>query len=455
MHYRNYTVTLSEPDGTGYPLLAEAEGDAPVSCVLQPPGAELQAVAARLNRPQRNANTLRDGGSALFRWLLPPTVRAHLGLAWASAERAGHGLRLRLTISPPEFAAWPWELLHDPVRNHTFAVSLATPLVRYLPSGRDLADPVRTDSPLDLLLVLPAAPDLDLTAERRHLHEVAGALGHSLQVRILEGIVTRADFADALLMGEYEIVHFGGHAAWARGMGYLALNRPDGEEDWLDGEGLARLVSGFRSLRLLVLNACNTGQGVAGDSDDGRGLQGLAPQLVTAGVPAVVAMQHAIGDAAAATFAREFYKRLLAGEEEGRVDIALAHARTMLAVLHSDGSWVAPVLYTSTSDGVILTPRGAALAAFDPVSRRERLAALAASLQKSAGYDEDWVLAEPGQLAEWQARLEVAASAYREHLDTGISEVHDAAAAGLMHIEERLAALERAFARESSQTNQG
>ncbi len=80
------------------------------------------------------------------------------------------------------------------------------------------------------------------------------------------------------------------------GRGLLGLNEPDGGADWLDGGALARLVVNYRSIRLAVLNACDSGQ-----TDDGRAFVGLAPQLVAAGIPAVVAMQFPITDKAAAT----------------------------------------------------------------------------------------------------------------------------------------------------------
>ena len=80
---------------------------------------------------------------------------------------------------------------------------------------------------------------------------------------------------------------------------------------------------------MIVLNVCGTTRG-----DDGRAFQGLAPQLVRSGVPAVVTMQFPITDEAAATFAQEFYKRLCVGEDAGQVDVAVAYGRGMLAALH-------------------------------------------------------------------------------------------------------------------------
>ena len=133
------------------------------------------------------------------------------------------------------------------------------------------------------------------------------------------------------------------------GRGYVALNLRDGRPDWIHSGTLAQLALSHKPIKLVVLNACGTTRG-----DDGRAFQGLAPQMVRSGVPAVVTMQFPITDEAAATFAQEFYKRLCAGEDAGQVDVAVTYARGMLAALHAgDHSWAAPVLYTHAADGVI------------------------------------------------------------------------------------------------------
>ena len=207
-------------------------------------------------------------------------------------------MRIRLVIDAPEITAWPWELLHDPERNYTSATSPATLLVRYFDQADRFGSLAEqgTELPIELLLVLPATPDLDLAQEKRSVEQIAGATDGAMRVRILDGAVTRADLADALLMGNYQIVHFGGHGGFIQGRGYLALSSR-GAPEWIDGDALARLAVNYRSIKLALLNACESGQ-----TDDGRAFAGLAPQLVRYGVPAVVAMQFAVTDKAAATF---------------------------------------------------------------------------------------------------------------------------------------------------------
>jgi hypothetical protein len=352
---------------------------------------------------------------------------------------------LRLSIDAPELAAWPWELLRDSERDTVFAASVSTPVLRYYDQSDRFGalTELGAELPIELLLILPHTGDLDLAQERRNVEEVAGATEGALRVRTLDGMVTRSDLADALLLGNYQCLHFGGHGGFIEGKGYLGLNEPDGGPDWLDGDALARLAGNYRSIRLVVLNGCDTGQ-----TDDGRAFAGLAPQVVRSGVPAVVAMQFPITDRAAATFAREFYKRLCAGAEAGQVDVAVAYARSMLAVLHPDDrSWAAPVLFTHAADGVIFTvpPRVRAGGALDPLAQRERLVALTASLEASMKSEDDWKLASRSELMRWRQMSEQAGEAYRAHLGHPRIEVRQAAEQGLRLIEKRVAALDAAL----------
>jgi hypothetical protein len=96
-------------------------------------------------------------------------------------------------------------------------------------------------------------------------------------------------------------------------------------------------------MRLVVLNSCAGAAAVDGDP-----FSGISTKLVALGLPAVVAMQYVVGDAAAVTFGAALYRSLIAGERD--VENAVADAR--LAVLSEgyDMDWVAPVLFTHSGD---------------------------------------------------------------------------------------------------------
>ncbi len=449
MLYNDFTVTIAERTEAGYPVFAVAQGLGRVTAILPPPDSELKALLARVaSSPPAGDDgaVLREAGRALFRWLGQGPVEGHLRIAWDRAGQMGRGLRLRLSIDPPEISAWPWELLWDPQRDHWFATSTLTPLVRFLDQADRFGGLVdqQAEWPLKLLLVLPYSAELDLALEHRLIEEALAPLRGALHLHVLEGIVTRAHLADALLLSGCDIVHFAGHGGFVDGKGYIVLNQPDGSPDWVDDETLARLTLNHCHLKLVVLNTCSGGR-----VDDARAFGGLTPALLRRGLPAVIAMQYPLSDQMGAAFAREFYRRLCLGENAGRVDVAVTHARNMLAICYpGQRGFAAPVLYTHTPDSVIfsLAPRPILAAADDSGSELSPCARLVASLESSTAWDEDWALADRTALERWRERLEQAQQMYQAHLSDPTPEARQAAGRGLALIQRRLAALDAALA---------
>lgn len=89
-------------------------------------------------------------------------------------------------------------------------------------------------------------------------------------------------------------LHFAGHASGTR-----LLLEGEGEPVAARIEGLATLLGELESLALVVLNGCGTlTQG---------------ERLVQAGIPAVIATEHAVEDAQAQRFAADFYRSMAGG----------------------------------------------------------------------------------------------------------------------------------------------
>jgi hypothetical protein len=447
VQYNDFAITVAPGQTAGYPVAATAQGLGRVTAMLPPadPG-----LATLLNRalycapgdPGTQDGAAIAAGAALFNWLMAEPLETQLRLAWDRAERLGQGLRMRLSIDPPEIAALPWEMLYDPRRDHFFATEVATPLMRFLDQTGFFGGLAEQEAelPLRILLVLPNAPDLDLAGERAVIEEALQPLGAAVDLHVLEGVITRTDISDALIALPYDIVHMTGHAGFSDGQSYVGLNRPDGSPDWVDARTIARLVAHHRTVKLAVLNACSTGQ-----VDEAAAFRGLAPQLVRAGVPAVAAMQYPLTDAAALTFAREFYHQLCTGDNAGQVDVAIAHARNMLAVMHPNAcSFSAPVLYTHASDGVIYSlPHAPAAAALDAPGENAKLAMFMSSLQSSLAFTDDWALASPADIVAWRDALHWIERAYTTHLDSARPADQQAARQGLALIQARLASLEK------------
>ena len=118
------------------------------------------------------------------------------------------------------------------------------------------------------------------------------------------------------------------------------------ESGWarpVTGDELAVILQDFSSLRLAVLNACEGARSSRHDP-----FSGVAGALIQRDVPAVIAMQSAISDDSAITFAASFYETLAAG---AAVDASLAAARlSMFARRTEDTEWGKPVLLMRVAD---------------------------------------------------------------------------------------------------------
>jgi len=151
---------------------------------------------------------------------------------------------------------------------------------------------------------------------------------------------TPARLQRRLAEGRLDVLHFIGHGAFdpESHEGSVLMEDAAGRPRPLAFESFRQIVC-RRGLRLVFLNACETGRG--GRSDWNRG---VAPALVAAGLPAVVANQYSVLDQAATAFAADFYAQLARGKA-----LADAAREARLAVGREHGTsgldWAVPVLF--------------------------------------------------------------------------------------------------------------
>lgn len=128
----------------------------------------------------------------------------------------------------------------------------------------------------------------------------------------------------------------------------LLLEEEDGLARPMGAEGLA-VLSGDSGISLAVLNAYETGARASGP------FAGIAPALVRAGLPAVVAMQAPMPDASATRFSRTLYAALADGLS---LDAAVTEGRKAVALYAGmdQPDWAIPVLYLRAPDGILWTP---------------------------------------------------------------------------------------------------
>jgi hypothetical protein len=316
-------------------------GEARQPITLPWPRAETTTRSAQLGEPAAGGGQLAATafGSALFASLFTDAARSRYDATRALAARDRQGVRVRLRVHDPALAALPWELLYDPERGEFLALSQSSPVVRGVAQRQPQA-PFAVDGPLRIL-ALAASPaalrSLDIAAERARLEQAVALTDGAVELVWVAGATWR-DLQDSLLRGPWHIFHFIGHGYFDDIDDDFALVLADAQNQaqLLGSAAVARLVADHPSLRLVVLNACQGAQA-------GASYVSLAQLLAERGVPAVLAMQYPIGEAAALEFARTFYTALALRRP---VDVATSEARKAMSVAASaTWEWATPVLF--------------------------------------------------------------------------------------------------------------
>jgi len=331
---------------------ASAEFDVPFSEL------ELENFVLRMGRPRSGVRrvdssemeAVKQCGERLFRAVFTDDVYASFLRSRDTALEEEKGLRVRLRIDVPEFHDYPWEFLYNAHLNQFLALSKDTPVVRYLELPYPV-QPLTVQPPLKILVMISSPegfPKLNVEEEWRRLsNALAPLLRRGLVTLERLKSPTLSALQQHLRRGEYHIFHFVGHGKFSEHKqdGMLLLEEENGHGRPVSGQYLGTVLHDHRSLRLVVLNAC---EGARTSQEDPYA--GVAQTLVLQGIPAVIAMQFEIVETAAITFAQEFYGAVADGFP---VDAAVSEARKAIFATGNDVEWGTPVLYMRTPQGVI------------------------------------------------------------------------------------------------------
>jgi len=300
-----------------------------------------------------SADPAADGQRLFDALVADPALRS----AWAETRGQAPQRRIRLRIDPSaaELHALPWELLQEGPA--MLSAQAHTPFSRYLPIALPWGGPVE-QRPIRLLVVISdpsdiqakfGLPSADVEHERSTLASAFQTVDPDhLHVNFLEPPATLERLEQELQEngnGGYHIIHYLGHGAFSqkRGQAVLYMQDAEGNTCLVFDDQLAQLLArqGVRP-RLVFLAACQSATRATGDA-----FIGLAPKLVSVGVPAVVAMQDLVTVESALTFSSRFYQRLLA---HGHVDQAVNEARSALLTAGRPDAGV-PVLFQRLKSG--------------------------------------------------------------------------------------------------------
>lgn len=222
-------------------------------------------------------------------------------------------------------------------------------------------------------MLSPEGSGLSIDHEWNNLRLAVGQLGDAIRLERLDGRITSARLLEKLRTRPWDVLHYVGHGEVGNeGTVRIRLNADSGGDSdyWMDAEPFSTLFSEHPP-RLVVLNCC-----LGAMPDPRRSLGGVGPLMMRRGVPAIISMRYEIQDDVAIKFADAFYRELLVGDEPGRVDLALRHARHSIYTSQTESSargFVTPILHLAAgcealfdlpgrAPAVITTPALAGLA---------------------------------------------------------------------------------------------
>lgn len=330
---------------------------------------------------------VKNIGQALYQSLFPTggKLEGILKSALRSSESQNTYLHIQFTfqadsVQRSRFADYPWELLHDGTR---FLAHRRVTFSRYI--AYESSQPnLSTTEKINVLLISSAAFD---TAQglRKLSNQEQQAVLQGLQKAQAQGHINlnQLEYSTTECLRAYliehqgakspHIVHFDGHGLFGKrclnqecrtihkgikvercracgtllpeSQGYLAFEDEEGGVDYVSAEEFGLLlqtasagdgITASHGITLAVLSACQSGMAVSGDSV----FNGVAQNLISQRIPAVVAMQYSVIVESATRFAEQFYRSL--GQKNS---LALAMSQGREAMGLSTQQWFRPVLY--------------------------------------------------------------------------------------------------------------
>ena len=321
--------------------------------------------------------------------VLPETARQGIVATFQRAQRQRRGLHITLEVAADEeskqLLGIPWELMVLPVTRGAqvdtggegfLLLNADVTLVRQVRGiGRNTTPDLTRPLNLQALAAAPldGAP-IDIDATRTALAQLFP--GDTADRYWYDGPGTLQALQERLRESNPQILHLLCHGELSdTGRGVrsdLLFTHADGYVQRVSAFDLAPVLTLVPDLQLVVLQACYAGvpPQTTGGEPERLAVESVALALVRQGVPAVVAMQGAVGQAAAAEFVRACYQALAQGRS---LEAAIAIGRIAMRTAGALVDWSLPVLYqgsglperatwyTRLADGLDATLRAPAL----------------------------------------------------------------------------------------------
>jgi CHAT domain-containing protein len=315
-----------------------------------------------------NDEKLRSFGRQLFECLFPAEVRSLYDSA--RTTRDGRRLDIILTSMVHWVADLPWEFAFDPTRG-TFLATEEINFVRNVVTSIPAEEIPPRSGALHILVVAAQPVGWGQLSIEEEIELVSRGFLPLKEMGLVEFDVLRSASPEAFhkrlqlaqIQGErFDVLHFIGHGEYLEKekVGCVLFEDGQGGSSRLEADQL-RQIACRRGIRILFLNACETGSG--GRSDFNRG---VAQGLVAGGLPIVVGNQYKVLDSSATAFAQHFYWALARGATVGD---ASREARVAVNYsIHGEAiDWAVPVVFAQNPHEALCHPTAPDLALDAPL----------------------------------------------------------------------------------------
>lgn len=298
-------------------------------------------------------------GERLFHDLLQESMVSRLfRQAQDVTQSRGDGLRLRIAAHDLDALALPWEFLFDSAQSSFLALSLRTPIVRWLMREPPVVlRPV--PPPLRILVVTAEVMDFEAQGEIAILDDLASRTG-MFELQVVEN-ATFGDLRTTLQTQPCHILHFIGTGAYGTARGRWSKVRPEdgvsanqgvllmGESshrkdkledaEFVPASELRGALEANSDLRFVMLQACDT--------------EIVAAELAQR-TPAALGVRAKVINTTCQAMARGLYEALAAGQP---LDAAVTAGRQAIdRQFPGTREWGLPTFYMSAPHGILLGP---------------------------------------------------------------------------------------------------
>ena len=288
-----------------------------------------------------------DIGAKLFKTLFPGDVQRIYDVARSSYK--GDRLPVILTSMIPWVAEKPWEFAYDAARN-TFLATEEIHFIRNVLTAIPAEEVTPSKGPLRILVVVAQPVGTGQLSSDQEISVIRRGFAPLIESGLVEVAVlpkaTPRKLHSRIANEAFDVVHCICHGEFdaKENRGYLLFETGDGLRPHRIDERMAREILCQRGVRLVFLNACETGRG-----GNANFSSGVAQALVAGGMPAVIANQYKVLDYSATAFSQHFYWCIAQG-----MSIGEAAREARISVRYASSSepidWAVPVVYSRNSE---------------------------------------------------------------------------------------------------------